>query len=106
MPVTLDHNWARIQFYVNFGLFMSYTFFVICRTNQIYSDPAATLVDKFYMTFMSAIYISIASSYITAVRMRNTFVPFLRRYIRFLQSGQHSVEQAGQPFATQVVQIG
>ena len=73
----LDHTWARIHFYVNFGLFMSYTFFVICRTAQIYSDPVATLEDKFYMAFMAAMYISIANVHMVTVRTRNTFVPFV-----------------------------
>ena len=96
LPVTLDQTWGRIHFYVNFGLCMSYTFFVICRTDQIYSDPAASLVDKFYLAFMSAIYLGMTNFCVAAVRSRNTFVPFLRRYIRFLRN----VENAGQTCTT------
>ena len=97
LPVTLDHIWARIHFYMNFGLFMSYLSFVICRPAQICSDPEASLVDKFYLTFMSAIYILVANNYMAAVRTKETFVPFLRRYIRFLQNGQQNVETAREP---------
>ena len=83
LPVSLDHTIL--------------VFFVICRTAQVYYDPAASLVDRFYLTFMSAIYIIIANIYIAVVHTRNTFVPFVRRYIRFLQNGQQNVEEAGEP---------
>ena len=92
-PITLDRTRARIHFYINFGLFVSYTLFVICRTAQIFSDPTASLVDKIHLTFMSALCIIIANVYMAVVRTRSTFVPFLRRYIRFLQN----VEKSGQP---------
>ena len=93
LPVAVDHSWAKAHFFLNFGLFMIQTCFAIGRTIQTYSDLRATVVNKFLMTFVSVMYTGFASHYATIVLTRHTFVPFLRRYIRFLQSGETNLER-------------
>ena len=92
LPVTLDHRSAKIHFYFNFGLVMSYTCFVISRTAQICSSPTETLVSRFYMMFTSAMYMAFANNYAAVVSTRDTLVPFLRRYVRFLQNGENNTQ--------------
>ena len=92
MPATLDHSWAKVHFYSNFCLFMGYTFFVACRAIQVWSDPTVTLLGKFLVAFTSAQHMSLGIHYVAIMQTRDTFVPFLRRYIRFLQSGEKNFE--------------
>ena len=92
LPATLDHSWAKTHFYLNFFLFMGYTFFGLCRAASVWSDPTATLLDIFLVTFMSSQYVAFGCHYATVMQTRDTFVPFLRRYIRFLQSGEKNLE--------------
>ena len=92
IPATLDHSWAKAQFYLNFSLLMGYTFFMVCRAAQVWSDPTATLLDTFHVTFTSVQHMSFGIHYVAIMQTRDTFVPFLRRYIRFLQSGEENLE--------------
>ena len=78
---------------------MSYTFFVICRTVQVCSDAKETLVDKFHMMFTSALYIALANNYVAVMCTKDAFVPFLRRYIRFLNDGEENQENKQQKYA-------
>ena len=59
---------------------------------QVWSDPTTGVVLRFYMFLMSVMYFTFAGAYVEVVRNRDTFVPFFRRYIGFLQNGKTNLE--------------
>ena len=87
-PVILRNTWVRAHWYLNVILFLTYLIFLVCRATLLCLDPAATSSLKVYMVFVTLWYAVGANVQITSVNTRNEFVPFLAKFIRFLQNGE------------------
>ena len=93
MPVRTDRACDLTHCSLNFGLYIIFTVFVLFLTVQVFADPIAKVNDKYYLIFMSVLYVMLGNSYAAIVRTRDTFVPFLRRYIQFLENGERIYEK-------------
>ena len=85
-PVIMKNFRTRAHWYFNCGLVLLYSMFVTSRAVQLWLDPAQAVSVKFYMTFATQLYLAFTFGFVTAVTTRNDLVPFLRRYINFLQN--------------------
>ena len=87
-PNEITNRWVRAHWLFNCCLYISYIIFLLCRTAHICLDPAETVSNKFYISFATQFYSPASLLYITTVTTRNNFVPFVRRYISFLENGE------------------
>ena len=87
-PTVNTNRWARAHWYLNSTLVSTYSAFVLCRIVHVcLINPVESLIQKFYMAFVSQLYLLEIIAKVSAVTTRNEFVPFLRRYIGFLEKG-------------------
>ena len=55
VPVVNQNRRARIHWYCNVSLFLTYLLFLICRTGQVWADSTVPLTLKFFMAIFLAV---------------------------------------------------
>ena len=91
-PVLSKSWWIRRHWYFNVVLVTAYACFVLGRAVQVKLDSESSLLQKFYMAFVTVMY-SVAPVYhVTLVTTRDQFGPFWRSYIKFLQVAGNALD--------------
>lgn len=87
-PLKITNGWVQASFYLNFCLFAAYTAFVVWRTAEIWFNSTESFARKFYTATVAEIYLFAAVAYFSIVRTRDSYLPFLRSYISFLENSK------------------
>ena len=94
-PVAARNGRARAHWHFNLLLFVAYFVFVTYRASEAWLDSAESHDKKLYMVFVWLLCVYSGNVHLAVWRTAQSFIPFIRGYVTFLQAGESFLAHAG-----------